>query len=153
MTDVDLSEAPPVLGRLENWLAEQGFSLLHHVGSDPSNQYAVFGRGAAQVAIRATRGEWDITASLDQGQNFWRVEQLEAYLERHQWRGEQDLEWQVHFLQERLVDVLSRFEVDPEACSELYAIGDDWMSWRLKIPIPKGGFNGRKPCASGAKAR
>jgi hypothetical protein len=143
----DLSTAPAAFRELCGWLRRTGFEVLRDVPGDEFNQYAVLHQGLVQVSLRATRGEWDLTVSLDAGRTFWQVDHLEAYLDRHAVIHEPSSDdHQADFVRTRLADLRERLEQDADGCTELYRLGDDWVSWRLGIPIPDGGFPGRKPC-------
>jgi hypothetical protein len=143
----DLSTAPHAFRELYEWLLDRGFKVLQDRPGGRLNQYSVLGQGLVQITVRADRGDWDVTASVDAGWTFWQVDLLEAYLDSHAIIHElSSEEHQAEFVRTRLDELRGRLEQDPDACAELYRLGDDWVSWRLGIPIPDGGFPGRKPC-------
>lgn len=137
----DFADAPRALGALRQWLTENHFAVLKDVPGGAFNQYLVVGKEAVRVAIRADRGDWDLTVSLDGGNTFWQVDQLEAYLDSHPWLGAPSSdEHKTEFVRSRLDELQTRWREDRNACAELYRLGDEWMSWRFGIPIPDGGF-------------
>jgi hypothetical protein len=143
----DLANAPPAFAQLHAWLVEHHFSVLEDVPGDRFNQYVVVGKGVVRIALRGDRGDWDLTASLDGGRTFWQIDQLEAYLDGHPWIGKaSSAGHRAEFVRRRLGDLQERWEQSPDACTELYRMGDEWMSWRFGLPIPDGGFPGRKQC-------
>jgi hypothetical protein len=143
----DLTNAPRPLAELYEWLVENSYTVLNDAPGGAFNQYVVLRHGASQIAFRGDRGDWDLTVSLDAGRTFWQIDQLEAFLDGHPWIGDPSSDEQrADFVRSRLRDLRDRLEQDPNACEELYRLGDEWMSWRLGIPIPNGGFPGRKPC-------
>ena len=143
----DLSTAPHAFRELYEWLLDRGFTVLQDRPGGRLNQYSILGQDPVRVTVRGDRGDWDVTVSVDAGRTLWQVDLLEAYLDSHPWIGEPSSEeHQAEFVRTRLDELRGRLEQDPGACAELYRIADEWMSWRFGIPIPDGGFPGRKPC-------
>lgn len=143
----DFVKAPRALTELYEWLVENGFTVLKDIPGGAFNQYVVMEKENVQLAIRADRGDWDLTVSLDAGGTFWQVDQLEAYLVDQPWVGEPASdEYRAAFVRSRLDDLEARWHADSDACGVLYRLGDEWMSWRFGIPIPDGGFPRGKQC-------
>ncbi len=137
----DFLRAPRALTELYRWLAENQFTVLKDVPGGAFNQYVVMGRETVHLAIRADRGDWDLTVSFDAGETFWQVDQLEAYLAGQPWIGEPlSDDHRAEFVRSRLNDLEARWHADPHARDDLHRLGDEWMSWRFGIPIPDGGF-------------
>jgi glutathione S-transferase len=126
---------------------EARFVVLRDRPGGRLNQYSLLGHDPVQIPVRGDRGEWDVSVSVDAGRTFWQVDLPEAYLDGHPWIGEPSSEeHQADFVRSRLDHLRERLGQDPGACAELYRLADEWMSRRFRIPIPDGGFPGRKPC-------
>lgn len=141
----DLTAAPAPLRSLYEWLHDNGFTTVEDVPGGTLHQLVVVARSDVLVSIRADRGDWDLTVSLDAGRTFWQVDQLEAYLNGTPWIGEPSSnEHRANFIRARLDELRTRWREGGDVCEELYRLGDEWMSWRFGLPIPDGGFPGRK---------
>ena len=137
----DFTRAPREVRDLADWLRDHGYEPQHDAPGGEFNQFVVLGNANVRVAIRADRGDWDVTLSIDEGRRYWQIDQLEAYLEGCPWVGDpsSDLH-KASFVKTRVAELEQRVHDDPEAYATLLRIGDEWMSWRFGIPIPDGGF-------------
>lgn len=143
----DLLDAPRALIELYAWPVENQVTVLKDVPGGTFNQYVVMDKESVHLAIRADRGDWDLTMSLDSGDTFWQVDQLETYLDGRPWIGEPaSNEHRAEFVRPRLDELEARWRAELGARDELSRLGDEWMSWRFGIPIPDGEFLRGRSC-------
>lgn len=129
---IDREAAPEVIGKLLDWLSDEGFAVVAQQASGRANQFARFTGADRVVTITADRGAWSLSAGLEGMDSEFHPDEWEAWLDGFDLAGElSTLEHQVDFLTSRWSCALAAARTIAHAEDEIRAIGRDYMYRRF----------------------
>jgi hypothetical protein len=125
---LDLTEAPPEILRLMDWLETEGFAPRAEFVRDHFDQLAKFWAGERPVELMTDRGEWEIRLGSSEMVSSFPPDMWEAWLRRSDLAGDPEtLEHQVDFVMGDWSRALALARDTRDAEAQIRALGDDWV--------------------------
>ena len=129
---LELTSAPPTVGRLVEWLTAQRFDLEREQLSGINNQFARFRRTPLVVEITADRGDWSVGLGLDTMDATYHPDEWEAWHNHVELAGDlSDIDHQVEFITTQWAGVAGRAMRRSDAEPQIRAIGVDFVRRRF----------------------
>lgn len=129
---LDLTSAPPAVGRLVEWLTAQRFDLDREQLGGINNQFARFRRTPLVVEVTADRGDWSVGIGLDTMNATFHPDEWEAWHDHFELAGDlSDLDHQVEFITRRWAGVAGSATRRSGAEAQIRAIGVDFVRRRF----------------------